>query len=147
MPDNNFSFKAAVAILVVLGGLMFYRMQHPATTFAADGIDQDWDAAARHSHDFALPTVVLFTADWCSYCRSLHGHVLSRGDVQQELQSHYCFYTVDMTHPSPQVQAHARKFRVDCFPLMIRYDANGKETDRTNYLEAAQMIAWLKAGE
>jgi thiol:disulfide interchange protein len=147
MPDNDFRFKAAVAALVILGGLVFYRMHHPSATFAADGIDADWDAAVQHSRERAQPTVILFTANWCSACRSLHGNVLSRGDVHEELERHYSFVTVDMTNATPQVAAHARKLGVRYIPLMIRFDANGNEMDRTNYLEPAQMIAWLKAGE
>lgn len=147
MPDSDTRFKAALLILAVLGGLMFYRMYHPSTTFAADGIDPDWDAAARHSREVGRPTVLLFTAGWCPACRSLHDSVLSRSNVREELYNHYTFYTVDLTNPSPEVQAHARKFGVSSIPQMIRFDANGKETDRTHYLYAAQMIDWLKAGE
>jgi thioredoxin len=145
MPENDLRFKAMVGVLLVLGGLLFYRMHHPSTTFAADGLDPDWDAAVDRSH--GEPTVVLFTAGWCPACRALHGNVLSRSDVQAELQNHYYFYTVDLTNPSPQVQEHARKFGVRYIPLMIRYDPNGKETDRTNYMNPEQMVAWLKAGE
>jgi hypothetical protein len=54
---------------------------------------------------------------------------------------------VDLTHSSPQVQPRARKIGVSAIPLMIRCNANGKETDRTHYLAPDQMIAWLKAGE
>jgi thiol:disulfide interchange protein len=147
MPDTDLKLKAAIAILLLLGGLMVYRMEHPSTTFAADGLDPNWDAAAQHSRAAAQPTVVLFTAGWCPACRSLHANVLSRGDVQQELQSHYSFFTVDMTSPSSQVQARAQKFGVRFIPLLIRYDANGNETARTNYLPPEQLIDWLKAGE
>jgi thiol:disulfide interchange protein DsbD len=147
MPENDLRFKAMVGVLLVLGGLMFYRMHYPPTTFAADGLDPDWDAAAHYSHDVGKPTVVLFTAGWCPACRALHGNVLSRSDVQEELENHYCVYTVDLTNPSPQVQEHARKCGVRYIPLLIRYDAEGKETDRKNYLNPEQMIAWLKAGE
>ena len=147
MGDKDITLKAAVLILVVLGGLLFYRMLHPSTTFAADGIDPNWDATAERIHDRGMPAVVLFTAEWCPTCRSLYADVLSRSDVQDELQRHYSFYTVDLTSPSRQAQAHARKFGVSGIPLMIRYDANGKETDRVNYLAPEQMIDWLKAGE
>jgi thiol:disulfide interchange protein len=146
MPENDFRFKTAVGMLAILAVFFFYRMHH-STTFAADGIDPDWDAAVQHSQGSGQPTVVLFTAGWCPACQSLHANVLSRGDVQQELESHYNFYMVDLTNPSPQVQEHARKFGVRYIPLLIRYDANGKETDRTNYLQADQLIAGLKAGE
>jgi thiol:disulfide interchange protein len=147
MPDIDSRIKAVAAVLLVLCGVLFYRMRHPATIFAADGMDSNWDAAVQRSRHSGQPTVVLFTANWCPACRALHGNVLSRSDVQEELQSHYNFYAVDLSNPTPRVQAHARKLGVEYIPLMIRYDVNGKETDRTNYREPTAMIAWLKAGE
>jgi thiol:disulfide interchange protein len=146
MPDLDSTIKGAGAILVVLLAVLFYRMHH-STTFVPDGMDPSWDAAARYSQFAGQPSVVLFTADWCPTCRLLHRDVLSRDDVRAELHSHYSFYKVDLTDPSPRVSAHAQKLSVSGIPLMIRYDANGKETDRQNYLEPKEMIAWLKAGE
>ncbi len=145
--QGDSGFKAVAAVFVVLLAVLFYRMHKPSTTFAADGIDPAWDAAAERSHVAAKPSVVLFTADWCPTCRMLHGDVLSRKDVQQELWSHYSFYKVDLSHPSPNVQMHSAKLGVSGIPMMIRYDADGKETDRVNYLSPPQMIDWLKAGE
>jgi thioredoxin-related protein len=46
-----------------------------------------------------------------------------------------------------QFAAHAKKFGVSAIPTLIRYDKNGNETDRANYLDPEHMIAWLKAGE
>jgi thiol:disulfide interchange protein DsbD len=142
---RDFSFKNT-AILLLIGGVFFYRMQTP-TTFAADGTDADWDAAVQSSKDSGQPTVILFTAHWCPSCQALHANVLSRSDVQYELSSHYNYYTVDLTSPSPEVQAHARKLGVYGIPCLIRYDINQQETDRTHGMDAQQMIAWLKAGE
>lgn len=139
--------KCIAVALVALVGLFIYRTIHPSTQFVADGMDTDWDQAARASQDSGQPTVVLFTAGWCPACQSLHNSVLSRDDVRHELFGHYSLYTVDLTHPSPKVQAHARNLHVSYIPLLIRYDKNGNETARTNYLGPEQMIAWLKAGE
>ena len=147
MPDNDFTFKAALAALVVIGGLFAYRMVHPSTTFAADGTDPTWDAAVERSHSAAQPTVVLFTAGWCPACRALHANVLAQGDVRQELYAHYSFHTVDLTRPTREDQLHAQKYGITSIPTMIRFDPSGKETDRTHYLPPAQMIDWLKSGE
>ncbi len=144
---ENPSSRAAGVLFLVLLGVLFYRMKYPATTFAADGIDSGWDAAAERSQGSGEPTVVLFTAGWCPTCKMLHSNTLARSDVLGELQSHYNFYTVDLTNPTAAVQQHAQKYRVSGIPLLIRYDANGKETDRTNYLSPEDMISWLKAGE
>lgn len=147
MDDNDWTWKAAVAALIVLGVVLLYRAQHPSTTFAADGIDSSWDAAARRSQAAGKPSIVLFTADWCPYCRKLESDVLSQSEVQWELQRHYSFYTVDLTNPSQEVRIHASKLGVSGIPLLIRYDADGKETARTNGLDTQSMVAWLKAGE
>jgi thiol:disulfide interchange protein len=145
--DQDFGKYAMGAVVVVFLGVLIYRSEHPSTKFAADGTDNGWDYAVRKSQSSGQPTVVLFSARWCPACQSLHGDVLSRGDVQHELAGHFNFYTVDLTNPSPPVQAHARKLGVSAIPQLIRYDKHGDETDRTNYLDPEQMIAWLKAGE
>jgi thiol-disulfide isomerase/thioredoxin len=147
MGDNDSIWKAPFVVLGVLAVIAIIYYRNPPTTFAADGMDPNWDAAVRHSKDYNLPTVVLFTANWCPVCRELHANVLARGDVQNELHEHYGFCVVDLSNPSPEVAQHAQKFGVSGIPLMIRYDANGKETSRVNYLPPEQMIDWLKAGE
>ena len=95
----------------------------------------------------STPKIQMYAADWCPYCQQLHANLLSRPEVQDELKKHYRLYTVDLTHPSPQAQQHARKCAVSGIPLLIRYDANGSETDRTNGMDAQRMVEWLKAGE
>jgi len=143
----DFRFKAALTIVAILGVMFFYRMSHPSTMFAADGTDVDWDTAVQQSRNSHLPTVILFTAGWCPACRAFHGDVLSRDDVQSELRSHYNFYTVDLTHPSEKTQIHTQQLAVRYIQQMIRFDQNGKELDRINYLPADQLMSWLKAGE
>ena len=139
--------KSKLGLLALAGliGWMIYRPPH--ATFAADGTDASWDAAVARSRAIGRQTVVLFTADWCPACRALHQNVLTRDDVAAELLSHYTCHKVDLTSPTPQVQAHARQCGARAIPLLIRFDADGNETDRTHYLPPDKMIAWLKAGE
>jgi hypothetical protein len=61
--------------------------------------------------------------------------------VQGELSRRYSFYTVDLSNPSPSAAAHARKFGASGIPLLIRYDADGKETGRANFMDAEGMSA------
>ena len=77
----------------------------------------------------------------------LHDNTLARSDVQEELRGHYRFVKVDLTSPTPAAQAHAEKLGIHAIPTMIRYDADGREADRTHYLNPQQMIEWLKQGE
>jgi thiol:disulfide interchange protein len=141
----DFNGKTLV-ILAIIGGLLFCWMEYP-TTFAKDGNDCDWDAAVQRSQDSGQPTVVLFTANWCPSCQELHAEVLSRDDVREELAQHYNFYTVDLTDPSPRLQAHAKAFGVSAIPTMIRFNAKQLETSRRHGMDPQQMIEWLKDGE
>ena len=135
-----------VAGLVVAGVLLICWLHHPST-FVADGTDPGWDWAVQQSESKKLPTVVLFTADWCPGCQALHANVLSRSDIWDELHQHYIFHTVNINDARPQVRAHAQKLGISVIPTLIRYDANQKETDRTHNMTAEQMMEWLKAGE
>jgi thiol:disulfide interchange protein DsbD len=144
---DSYSGKILMVIAGIVAACLVYRTIHPSTKFAVDGTDERWDTAVRLSQESGQPAVVMFTAGWCGACQALHQNVLSRSDVKHELFSHYVFYTVDMTNPSPEVQARVQSFGVSAIPTLIRYDKNGNETDRANYLNPDQMIAWLKAGE
>jgi len=144
--EGDNTMKAATTILLLLCGFVLYRFVNPSTTFAADGVDPSWDAAVQ-SRDPAEPTLVIFTAGWCGACQALNANVLSRSEIQDEIYHHYNVYTVDLTSPSPQVQAHARKLGVRAIPTLIRYDVQGHETDRTHGGSAENLLAWLRAGE
>ena len=144
--ENDATTRIGSVILLFLGAFLFYRFLHPSTTFAADGADPAWDAAVQ-SRDTTEPTLVIFTAGWCGACQALHANVLSRGEIQDELYHHYNVYTVDLTTPPPAVAAHARKLGVSAIPTLIRYNAQGRETDRIHGESAENVLAWLRAGE
>ncbi len=133
-------------LLVFIGGFFAYRMFHPATTFAADGIDPNWDFAAQ-TRDVTRPSLVLFTAQWCGACQALEHGALASSQVRDELYDHYNVYTVDLTNPTQAVAMHSHKLGVSAIPTMIRYNAEGHETSRSHGQSAEDLVAWLKAGE
>ncbi len=145
--DSDAFTRIGTLALFVLLGFAAWRLMHPTTTFAADGLDPDWDRAVAESRSAHQPTVVLFTADWCPACQALHSDDLSRDDIRHELYAHFTFLRIDLTNPTATAQQHARKLGVSAIPTLIRYDATGKETDRTHYLPPDAMLAWLRAGE
>jgi thiol:disulfide interchange protein len=136
--------KLAGILLVVLGGLVFYHIGNRPTTFAADGADPDWDSAVN-SRDTSKPTVVFFTATWCPYCQELSSGVLARPEVQEYLDHHYNFHTVELTTPGGANRAE--KFGVNSFPTLIRYNTEGHETSRIHNSSQETLMAWFKAGE
>ncbi len=144
--SNDPIAKLGVCGLGLLALFIGYRWIHPPTTFAADGVDSDWDSVAQLC-DKTEPTVVIFTASWCPACQQVEGEVLSRSDVQSELNNHYNGLTVDLTHPTREVAQHARHLGVGSIPTLIRYDVDGHETSRTHSQGTQGMLEWLKADE
>jgi thiol:disulfide interchange protein len=144
---QDFGFKTATGLLALLCGTLLYRMEHPRTAFVPDGADARWDGAARMCRQANQPAVVLFTANWCPVCQALESDVLSRSEVRKELDRHYFYYVVDLSNPTKEDRQRAQKFKVTGIPTMIRYDDKGQESDRTHYLDAERLVAWLQAGE
>jgi thiol:disulfide interchange protein len=140
--DTTRIFTGALAVLL---GLVVYRSLHPSTTFAADGLDSRWDYAVQESRDSGKPTLVLFTADWCSACQALH-RTLATPAAQAEL-AHYYVFTVNLTNETHADEVHASQFGARYIPLLIRDDTDEKETDRTNSLPPEELVEWLKDGE
>jgi len=136
--------KLATIALVILGSIVFYKIGLHHTAFAADGMDPDWDAAVN-DRDTTKPTVVFFTETWCPYCQELARDVLAQPEMQDYLNRHYNFHTVELTTPTGSARAH--EFGVNVFPTLIRYDTKGRETGRIHNSTEEQVLAWLKAGE
>jgi thioredoxin-related protein len=122
-------------------------MQHPLASFATDITNSDWSDAIAKSREAGKPALVLFSTTSCPYCRRLESDVLTRDDVKAELKAHYMFYTVDLSCMTQDVADHASRLGINGVPLMIRYDASGRETARANFMDAKSMMEWLEDGE
>jgi thiol:disulfide interchange protein len=143
----NRTLGVIVTLIALVVAFLAYKWIHPSTVLAADGRGGQWDAAVEHSHEAHMPSIVLFTADWCPACRALHSEVLDRSDVDAEITNHYTMLTVDLTNPNMAARERASKYGVSGIPLLIRFNADGKETDRTHFLPPDRMMTWLREGE
>ena len=132
------------SVLVMLVALVGYGVTQPHSTFAAVGTDAEWDAAVAQSRSRNMPGVVLYTADWCPACQALHAGALADPAVWRELGNRHTFVVVDLTRPAAAAQAHAAAAGVHGIPTLIRYDRDGRETDRTHGLPAVALIDWLQ---
>jgi thioredoxin-related protein len=139
--------KAGVAVLVVLGVLMFYRMQHPLSSMAKDITSSDWDKVVQDNHVAGRPSLVFFSTTSCGYCRKMEADVFSRDDVKAELKDHYAFYTVDLSSENEEIHDQAEKHGINYVPVLIRYDAFGRETGRASYMGPREMMEFLTGGE
>jgi thiol:disulfide interchange protein len=136
----------AIVVVVLVAAAVAYKL-HPRSTFAADGLSPRWDATVEQSRAAHMPSLVLFTADWCPACSALHDQVLARQEIQGEISSHYMMISVDLTTQGPNAVARAERYGVSGIPTLIRFDADGKETSRTHYIPPDRMLAWLRDGE
>jgi thioredoxin-related protein len=141
------SSKVVIAVLIVLGGLLFYRMQHPLASMAKDITDSDWDSVVQGNHVAGRPSLVFFSTTSCGYCRAMESKVFSRDDIKAELKQHYAFYTVDLSSQTQEIHDEAVKHGINYVPVLIRYDAFGRETGRASYMDASQTMDFLTAGE
>ncbi len=141
------SAKVVVAILVLLGGMLFYRMQYPLSSMAKDITSSDWDQVVQNNAAPGRPSLVFFSTTSCGYCRAMESKVFSRDDVKQELKEHYRFYTVDLSSEDEATHDQAVKHGVNYVPVLIRYDAFGRETGRASYMDAQRTMEFLTAGE
>jgi thioredoxin-related protein len=139
--------KAGVAVLVVLAVLMFYRMQHPLSSMAKDITDSDWDRVVQDNHVAGRPSVVFFSTSSCGYCRAMESKVFSRDDVKAELKQHYAFYTVDLSSETEEIHDQAVRHGINYVPVLIRYDAFGRETGRASYMGPSETMDFLTSGE
>jgi len=138
--------KAAVAVLIVLGGLIFYRMQHPLAGMAKDITSSDWDSVVQDNHVAGRPSLVFFSTSSCGYCRKMEADVFSRDDVKAELK-HYAFYTVDLSSETEEIHDQAARHGINYVPVLIRYDAFGRENGRASYMGPSEMMEFLVGGE
>jgi thiol:disulfide interchange protein DsbD len=146
IPISDYVRNIAIGLGIVLAIFVIFKMR-PQSTFAADGLSQRWDASVEQSRAAHQPVLVLFTADWCPACNALHSDVLSRQDVQDEINGHYMMVTVDLTAQGPASVARSERYHVSGIPTLIRFDADGKESDRTHYIPPEKMLNWLRVGE
>ena len=141
------SSKVVVGILVVLGGMLFYRMQYPLSSMAKDITDKDWDEVVQNNPVQGRPSLVFFSTTSCGYCRAMESKVFSRDVVKAELKQHYAFYTVDLSSETEEIHDRAVRHGINYVPILIRYDAFGRENGRASYMGPSEMMDFLVGGE
>ncbi|MFW5697385.1 MAG: thioredoxin family protein [Fimbriimonadaceae bacterium] len=90
-------WKLGTATLILLLGL--------AGCERVEGTSVDWDtdfeSSLEEAKEVGQPTLVYFTADWCTICREFEGDVASSPRLQQELAA-FNLIKVDVDQ-SPQI--------------------------------------------
>lgn len=72
------------------------------------------------------PSMVYFTAEWCTTCHTIERRVLTDRTVQKALQN-INLIKVDLTHLTDEKQVLMKKLNVVGPPTMLFYNADGEE--------------------
>lgn len=75
------------------------------------------------------PSLVFFTADWCTTCHGIERRVLTDDSVKQALNG-YNLIKVDLTHLNENNRKIMKELDVVGPPTMISFDKEGKESSR-----------------
>lgn len=88
-------------------------------------------------HPLERPRLILFTAQWCSWCHRLEENFLSKEQVQQALQKHFVCIKLSSSSrasiPQEAIGKQLKDFEVQGFPTMVVLDRRGQEVTRWNY--------------
>lgn len=84
------------------------------------------DELAAKLQSGGKPSMVYFTADWCTTCHTIERQVLTDSTVQKALQN-INLIKVDLTHLNVEKQVLMKKRDVVGPPTMLFYDADGEE--------------------
>lgn len=79
------------------------------------------------------PSIVYFTAKWCTTCHTIERRVLTDSTVQKALQD-VSLIKVDLTHLTDEKQALMKKLNVVGPPTMLFYDVYGDERAGTRLI-------------
>ncbi|RCW68540.1 protein-disulfide reductase DsbD [Pseudorhodoferax soli] len=89
---------------------------------SADGLDRQLAAAVAEGK----PTMVVFSADWCTSCRTIEREVFDQSAVRSAL-SGWNLVTADVTEGDPDQRALMRNMQVLGPPTVLLLDARGQE--------------------
>lgn len=83
-------------------------------------------AAIEQAVGQGKPVILVFSADWCPFCRQLERETLTDGEVAR-LAQQFAVFRVDMTssNPPPETVEIARKYGAEGLPTVAFVDSRG----------------------
>jgi len=114
--------KKIIILLLIIGGLFVgHSLQAKPPIFL-----YNYNEAIKVSQELNQPMIVIFSADWCSYCVKLKKHISN--NLAKFEDTTICIIDID------QDKATAQKYGVSKIPRSIFLNRQGKKTkDITGY--------------
>lgn len=84
-------------------------------------------AAIQQAVDEGKPVILVFSADWCPFCRQLERETLTDGEVAR-LAKQFAVFRVDMTSSTlpPETEELARKYGAEGLPTVAFLSKRGE---------------------
>lgn len=97
-----------------------------------------YEDAVKQSEATGKPLLILFSAEWCSWCKKLQSQVLTHPEVKEEMKR-FVLLKVDVD----QDKSTTQKFGVQGIPAYRKVQGNNIAKGE-GYKEPAEFIQWLK---
>lgn len=122
-----------------------------ATAFAStpEGWSTDLEKAFEKAKTDKKAVLVEFTgSDWCPPCMAMRKNVFSKKDFVTAASKNFVLVELDFPKGDPEVrkksEPYAAKYRIDAFPTVILFQADGKEITRFIAAEYPKTEDFLK---
>lgn len=99
----------------------------------------NYESAKRVSNDLGMDILLVFSADWCKYCKMLKKD-LSSSVSKDELQD-LIICTIDVDK-NPKMK---REYRVSSIPDSVFLSKNKIKSRRKGYNDLGNYLKWLKS--
>ncbi len=131
--------RTAAGLFCVLGICLTMASAAPPQGIAWSSSEKEGTAKSAES---GIPTLVYFTADYCSYCKKLDRDVWSHAAVVSQVSSKFVPVKINASHDA----LTPRSRKITGYPTIIILNPEGKEVDRiVGYSNAAGIQAKLTA--
>jgi len=107
--------------------------------------ETDPDAAYTRAAQTGKPVLMLFTAEWCGPCRTLHAGPLDNSEVQQAISDHFVPLYMDVTEPGDSpAQKMSTAYKVKTIPRLVVTSPKGKTLAHDpGSMDTANLLRWI----
>lgn len=137
------NYKPFIFIMVLIACVSISAGFSADTTKIVDGLNSSSDLtqALKDAGTQNKTVMLLFDQDSCYYCDLLKQDVLSKSNVQKELNDKFIVVDVDV-NKQPQLAA---QYKVVGTPMIVFLDSNSKELQRIEgYVSADEFLTSIK---
>jgi thioredoxin-related protein len=122
-------------MLKLLKNLLLVSLIITNAAMAKESWLTDIDSGVRKAKAEEKLVMVLFTgSDWCPPCMMMEKEVFSKKEFLDKAQKHYVMVMLDAPNKDPKLkkatQKLAEKYKVNGYPTILLFDAEGKEFKR-----------------